>query len=516
MPDSQNNVPVNKIVVSERMRKMRVDVDYSSTVEKITHEFYSQEKAKAILINLTIRFLSMYKDRYIVLAMWRLLPQYRDISNVIERRETLKQDIHYARSLKTLSDKEDSLFDRIAAACAAHKPEMMAAIISEGLEKYYDAKIDCAILPRLSPSGPTPASDRESQHEEASSPKEEQPFLREMHTHTQETHTTIQKQHTTNQQIQFNIFNYFAGSGESETTPDLDKSNLLYPAEYTASDDDLINEEEDDFSSGDCTDDAGASVPADADDYPPDPQASSEWHDTADEYISDNDYEDIEFNTEETAPENDDVYYISGTSSSTSPPVKLWDNPRKLKKLCVAVLIIVIMVSGAVLICDYIYGYKFDFTVDLTARFDGDKTWSDELYHARVGDMVQLQLKFVNDRGILSPFLKYLGDKLGLSIGAHDVMVRFFLPDNLEYIENSTIVYNSGHPDGIYATPDTAITTGINVGNYLIGGDAYVRLYCRVVDNGLKAGENLLVAHANATVADQVKHDEGVSIHLVY
>lgn len=495
---TQDTVWSREQIVEElkALRRSKIK-NYKFSVNLLVKKNYNSEEAKAILIYLATTSLDE-TDQIIVLGAWRLLPGYQTLDRLQDRRIKVKEAIQYKGEPESLDNRENKAFGVIVDSFFVDfsNPERWEIIAQAALKEHYDSEKKKAILPELSFAVSTEsaasAGDTTKKHQaEPANP---------------------------------NILS------EPETVPAAE-GPLAAPA---------TNEGQTDSKTTGATMDAPA-VTAEAatstedttekhqaEPVKPSILTEPETAPAAEEplivtVVDEGQADDKRTRSINTTPNKPKIKKSVAATSKKRPgkhSIKPSQKPRLSKagrrevtKVAVIGMVIMLITITIVLFTSFA---SYSYTVDLTARFDGDKTWSDELYHARVGDMVQLQLKFVNDRGILSPFLKYLGDKLGLSIGSHDVMVRFILPDNLEYIENSTIVYNSGHPDGIYATPDTAITTGINVGNYAVGGDVYVRLYCRVVNNSLKAGENLLVAHANATVAGQAKHDEGVSIHLVY
>ena len=94
------------------------------------------------------------------------------------------------------------------------------------------------------------------------------------------------------------------------------------------------------------------------------------------------------------------------------------------------------------------------------------------MFGAEWGDEVEIMAECTNLSGSL----------------VDDLMVRFVLPYGLEYVQGSTVLYNSNHPDGAAVAEDTAPTSGINIGSYADGGNCYVCLRARVVNAGGFAG----------------------------
>ncbi|MBQ2672379.1 DUF11 domain-containing protein [Candidatus Saccharibacteria bacterium] len=122
--------------------------------------------------------------------------------------------------------------------------------------------------------------------------------------------------------------------------------------------------------------------------------------------------------------------------------------------------------------------------VSKQVRIKGTKTWSESV-NAKVGDEVEYQIEYVN---LLSEQVK-------------DVMIRDVLPTNVEYVPNSTYLYNSNYQNGVLLKENTLTTTGINIGAYNAKGNAYVRFTGKVVDKTMACGNNQLVNWASATVS---------------
>ena len=85
----------------------------------------------------------------------------------------------------------------------------------------------------------------------------------------------------------------------------------------------------------------------------------------------------------------------------------------------------------------------------------------------------------------------------------------------MEYVANSTYVYNSNHKEGVLINENTVTTTGINIGSYNSRGNAYVRFTAKVVNKDLTCGQTQLVNWANATVNSAVvKDDASVMVNV--
>ncbi len=126
-----------------------------------------------------------------------------------------------------------------------------------------------------------------------------------------------------------------------------------------------------------------------------------------------------------------------------------------------------------------------------TVRIKGQKGWNESV-KAKIGEEVEFQIEYVNLT----------------SAQVDNVMIRDILPKNLEYVKDSTILYNSNYQNGTKVVENTLTTTGINIGSYGVNGNAYVRFTAKVVNNSLACGNNQLVNWANATVNSKVVKDD--------
>ena len=127
-----------------------------------------------------------------------------------------------------------------------------------------------------------------------------------------------------------------------------------------------------------------------------------------------------------------------------------------------------------------------------TVRIKGSGEKFAESVNAKIGDEVEFQIEYVN---LLADPVK-------------DVMIRDVLPNNLEYVENSTYLYNSNHKEGVLLSSNNLTTTGINIGGYNSKGNAYIRFTAKVVDKSMACGANQLVNWAASTVASKVTKDD--------
>ena len=124
-------------------------------------------------------------------------------------------------------------------------------------------------------------------------------------------------------------------------------------------------------------------------------------------------------------------------------------------------------------------------------RIKGTKTWSESV-EAKVGDEVEYQIEYKN----------LFADQV------KNVMIRDILPTNVEYVQNSTYLFNESHQNGVLLKDNTVTTSGINIGTYNAKGNAYVRFTGKVVDKTMACGNNQLVNWASATVNGSVYKDD--------
>lgn len=125
-------------------------------------------------------------------------------------------------------------------------------------------------------------------------------------------------------------------------------------------------------------------------------------------------------------------------------------------------------------------------------RIKGTKTWSESVT-AKIGDEVEYQIEYENL----------------LEAQVNNVMIRDLLPSNVEYVQNSTYLFNGSNPNGVLLKDNTVTTTGINIGSYATNANAFVRFTAKVVDKDLKCGNNQLVNWASSTVnGNEVSTDD--------
>jgi conserved repeat protein len=115
-------------------------------------------------------------------------------------------------------------------------------------------------------------------------------------------------------------------------------------------------------------------------------------------------------------------------------------------------------------------------------RMKGDKDWKKAI-DAKVGDTVEYRIHYKN-----------LNDG-----NVANVVVNDSLPNNMEYIKGTTRLIRADIPNGATYNEDKLLTDGVNIGNYAVRGDGYVRFFAKVVDKNLACGNNRLINWAKAS-----------------
>ena len=109
----------------------------------------------------------------------------------------------------------------------------------------------------------------------------------------------------------------------------------------------------------------------------------------------------------------------------------------------------------------------------------------------KVGDTVEYQIAYKNTEAAT----------------VNNVMVKDVLPNNVEYVKGSTVLYNAAHASGAKVNDDKLVSTGINIGNYTAGSNAYIRFQAKVVDKNLACGDNTITNWGQIGVGQTTKQD---------
>lgn len=129
--------------------------------------------------------------------------------------------------------------------------------------------------------------------------------------------------------------------------------------------------------------------------------------------------------------------------------------------------------------------FDYEFTIENQVRLAGTKEWSKTI-EAKVGDKVEFLIQYKNTSD-----LRQAG-----------VAIKDTMPSNLRYIPGSTTLKNASHPKGDRIVDDYLVTTGLRIGNYGPGANAYLTFTAEVVDDNLTCGSNTLVNWIQTGVGD--------------
>ncbi len=136
--------------------------------------------------------------------------------------------------------------------------------------------------------------------------------------------------------------------------------------------------------------------------------------------------------------------------------------------------------------------YDYDYSVNTTVRLanDADKTWKKEV-DAKIGDKVEFQIEYKNTS----------------KIKHEDVVIRDILPSNLKFVGGTTL-YNTNHPKGMTMdNPEHVVGTGLFIGSYNAGANAFVRFTAEVVNDNFTCGDFVLHNWGRASVAGRLVQD---------
>ena len=224
---------------------------------------------------------------------------------------------------------------------------------------------------------------------------------------------------------------------------------------------------------------------------------------------------------------NGDTQSVSYINSPDAKPMKVWDETTLTSTSPVAIRMVPgsatihsfgavdgaklpdsIITTGAPLGynaldgkvpgCNQYAGYvTFNFVADqpnfevgkLVSKH-GANTWT-ESYKAQPGEIVDYLLKYKNT---------------GTTV-QNDVVIKDTLPAGMTYVAGSTKLGNPTHPAGVLAS-DNVTTTGINVGNYGPGQNAWVTFSAKTpADAALVCGTNKLINKETVITKNGSKED---------
>ena len=112
-----------------------------------------------------------------------------------------------------------------------------------------------------------------------------------------------------------------------------------------------------------------------------------------------------------------------------------------------------------------------------SVRLKGTEEWTKSV-DASVGDTLEFSVYYTNVS----------------SVNVENVMLKVSLPDNMEYINGSTILIKKGLLLGARNNEDSILDTGVNIGNFDVDEDACVIYSDTVIDKSLAKGMNRLIS----------------------
>ena len=110
-------------------------------------------------------------------------------------------------------------------------------------------------------------------------------------------------------------------------------------------------------------------------------------------------------------------------------------------------------------------------------RLKGTEEWTKSV-DASVGDTLEFSIYYTNVS----------------AVNVENVMLKVSLPDNMEYINGSTILIKKGLLLGARNNEDSILDTGVNIGNFDVNEDACVIYSATVIDKSLAKGMNRLIS----------------------
>ena len=141
--------------------------------------------------------------------------------------------------------------------------------------------------------------------------------------------------------------------------------------------------------------------------------------------------------------------------------------------------------------------FTFDSTVFMVdVRHPDTQKWLHTI-EADIGDTLEFNVRYAN----------------ATYRTAEDVIVRDILPPNLEYIEDSTVLYNDSYPKGARLEDNTITTSGVNIGTYKPSEEAHIRFSVRVIGDSRMNGPNSLETRVIANV-DEKEYTDSSSVRV--
>ena len=134
-----------------------------------------------------------------------------------------------------------------------------------------------------------------------------------------------------------------------------------------------------------------------------------------------------------------------------------------------------------------------NFTVTKQVRLAGTTTWSKSL-GVKNGDTVDYQIEYKN---------------IG-STDENNVILKDALPTGITYVAGSTFLKNASNPSAKNVSDNLVSASGLNIGNYTPGSNAYIKFSATVSDAKIACGSNSLTNTGSASTANGTKSDTAI------
>lgn len=132
-----------------------------------------------------------------------------------------------------------------------------------------------------------------------------------------------------------------------------------------------------------------------------------------------------------------------------------------------------------------------DFSIQKQVRLAGETEYKENVT-AQPGDTLEYRIEYKNTGAIQQ----------------NDVVLKDTLPANVSYVPGSTTLKNAANPNGKTVSDNLTTATGINIGNYTAGSNAYVKFQAKVAAvEALPCGTTTLVNKATVQVGTDTKSD---------
>lgn len=141
------------------------------------------------------------------------------------------------------------------------------------------------------------------------------------------------------------------------------------------------------------------------------------------------------------------------------------------------------------------FAAKPDFTVTKDVRKDGTTTYG-QTSAVQAGDKVNYRITFKNTG----------------EVALKDVVLKDKLPAGVTYVAGTAKLQNSNYQyPNMYSVPDTMFSTGANIGDYAVGGNAFITFTAKVAaKDALPCGPQTLKNIASVATDYGTKDDDAV------